>query len=91
MGLRVKGRDEMEAEVQLRELVAELLNVSANELSDASSPLTLPAWDSLNHLKLIVAIEERFGVTFTTPEVVDIGNYGDLRRQLRAKGLALDA
>jgi len=81
----------MGMEGQLRELVAELLNVSANEISDASSPLTLPTWDSLNHLKLIVAIEERFGVTFTTPEVVDIGNYGDLKQRLRAKGLALGA
>jgi len=81
----------MDTEGQLRELIAELLNVPSSEISDSSSPLTVPAWDSLNHLKLIVAIEERFSVTFTTPEVVDIGNYGDLKQRLRAKGLALGA
>ncbi len=79
----------MDAEAQLRMLMAELLNVDAKEISDTSSPLTLPAWDSLNHLKLIVTIEERFGVTFTTPEVEDIANYADLKHALQAKGLTL--
>ncbi len=79
----------MDAEPQLRTLMAEVLNVDAGEISDASSPLTLPAWDSLNHLKMIVTIEERFGVTFTTPEVEDIGSFADLKRALRTKGLTL--
>jgi acyl carrier protein len=80
----------MSGEMELRVLMAELLNVRADDISDAASPLTLPAWDSLNHLKLIVAIEEHFGVTFTTPEVGDIASYRDLKQALRAKGLTLD-
>ncbi len=79
----------MDAEAQLRTLMAELLHVDAGDISDASSPLTLPAWDSLNHLKMIVTIEERFGVTFTTPEVEDIGSFADLKHALRAKGLTV--
>ncbi len=76
----------MDMEEELRQLVAELLGVAASDISDASSPLTLPGWDSLNHLKLIVAIEERFGVVFTTVEVGDIANFRDIRDALRAKG-----
>jgi acyl carrier protein len=79
----------MGVETELRELIAELLDVTPSEISDESSPLTLPAWDSLNHLKLIVAIEERFGVAFSTPEVVDIRNFADIKQMLRAKGLTL--
>jgi len=76
-------------EAELRALIAELLSVPAQEICDLSSPLTLPAWDSLNHLKLIVAIEESFGVSFTTPEVSDICTYADIKQALRNKGVAL--
>jgi acyl carrier protein len=72
----------------LRELVGTVLDVPTEEITDDSSPLSVPTWDSLNHLKLIVAIEEEFGVRFTAPEVVDIACYSDLRQALARKGVA---
>lgn len=35
-------------------------------------------WDSFNHVRLIVTIEERFGISFTTTEVAELTNVGEL-------------
>lgn len=42
-------------------------------------------WDSLSHIRLIVAIEKEFAVKFTTGEVVGFANVGDLVRLLKEK------
>lgn len=33
-------------------------------------------WDSLTHIQLIVAIEKKFGIKFTTKEVSNLKNVG---------------
>lgn len=35
-------------------------------------------WDSFNHVRLIVAVEERFEINFSTTEVADLKNVGEL-------------
>jgi acyl carrier protein len=40
-------------------------------------------WDSLNHVKLVVAIEHAFGVKFSTREVTSWKNVGDMKRNLQ--------
>ena len=35
-------------------------------------------WDSLNHIRLIVAIEKAFGIAFTTAEVAGFANVAQL-------------
>lgn len=43
-------------------------------------------WDSFNHINLIVALEEAFGVSFTTEEIGGMTNVGDLVKLLQKKG-----
>lgn len=42
-------------------------------------------WDSLSHIRLVVAIEEDFGVKFTTGELSTLENVGQLVEHLKAK------
>lgn len=42
-------------------------------------------WDSLNHVKLVVAIESAFGVKFSTREVTGWKCVGDMKRTLQSK------
>ena len=44
-------------------------------------------WDSFNHIKLVVALESAFNITFTTKEVVEMANVGDLIKILQEKGI----
>ncbi|MFH1058821.1 MAG: acyl carrier protein [Pseudomonadota bacterium] len=43
------------------------------------------SWDSLNHIRLIIAIEGHFNIRFTTAEVNQFQNVGDLVATIQDK------
>jgi acyl carrier protein len=45
------------------------------------------AWDSLAHVKLIIAIEEEFNMKFRTDQVANMASAAELRALLSGKGL----
>jgi acyl carrier protein len=42
-------------------------------------------WDSLSHIRLVVAIEREFGIKFSNAEIEGLQNVGDLVRAIEAK------
>ena len=54
---------------RVRRIVAAVLGVGEGAIDDQSSPDTVPAWDSMHHLQLVLAIEEEFGVQFDVEEI----------------------
>ncbi|KAB8141150.1 acyl carrier protein [Chloroflexia bacterium SDU3-3] len=72
--------------MNLEELFASVLNVPAETLSDDSCPATVRAWNSLGHLKLISAMEEIFGIAFSSAEIRGLKTLGGARALLQAKG-----
>lgn len=54
-------------------------------LHDDLTAEDVEAWDSVSHILLILAIEDRFGVSFTPRELEGFGRVGDLKAALRAK------
>ncbi len=74
-------------ELQLRTIVAETLGVSPDEITDETSAKTMPVWNSYNHLTVMSAVEETFGIMFSMEEMTDVANYGELR-DIVAKHLA---
>lgn len=55
------------------------------ELFDEMTAKDVKAWDSLNHINLIVAVEERFRLRLTTKEVAGLKNVGGLIALLQGK------
>jgi acyl carrier protein len=45
----------------------------------------VPGWDSLRHVMLMVAVEQRFGVRFSVQELPELKNVGDLAAMIAAK------
>lgn len=74
-------------EKELKELMADIFNVPEEEILKESSPNTLAGWDSLKHLVLVNAIEERFNVCLTTDEVTSIMNVKHIIDILNYKGV----
>jgi acyl carrier protein len=74
----------------LHEVIARALNVPVASVSDQSNPDTLRRWDSLRHLDLMTAVEDTYGVQFSTAEIVSAKSVGDIRRLLHGKGLEVD-
>jgi len=50
-------------------VLAVILEVPREAISDGFSPDDCETWDSVRHLRLVLAIEERFGVTFDEAEI----------------------
>jgi acyl carrier protein len=57
----------------------------AIEISEKTTAKDIDGWDSLNHINLIVATEQRFRVKFTTREVNGLANVGGLISLIQQK------
>jgi acyl carrier protein len=75
---------------ELRTLAADVLRVPRSQLNTDSSPQQIDNWDSIEHVNLLVAIEQQFGVEFDPDEMTQmesIGKIGEvLSRKVSARG-----
>ncbi|HEX6863805.1 MAG TPA: acyl carrier protein [Thermoanaerobaculia bacterium] len=71
-----------EVDSQVREVMAGVLDVEAGEIDDGFRRDDASAWDSMNHLRLISALEEAFGIRFTMKEVGEMESFGDVRQRV---------
>lgn len=53
-------------------VMALILEVDPNEISDESSMDTIQTWDSLKHMKLVIALEQELDIEFDDKEVVEL-------------------
>ena len=74
---------------KFRSAIAAVLGVQADEVTDAVSPETVDTWDSLNHINLISALEQEFGVTLPTESMAGGQSVGSLRQLLTRHGVTL--
>ena len=55
---------------QVQGIAADILVVDQERVTAQSSPENLDGWDSVQHLNLILALEDKFGMQFE-PEEID--------------------
>lgn len=70
---------------QLQAVMREVFDDDGVEISDATTAGDVKGWDSLNHINLVIAVEERFKVKLTTREVVSLKNVGEMLSLLQSK------
>lgn len=56
---------------------ADLLQVDRAQLTGASAMGSVPAWDSVNHLRLLMESEKRFGFSFNLEQIPSIATIDD--------------
>ncbi len=59
----------------LKQTIGTILKVESGSLGPDSSNDTIPSWDSLRHMNLILALEEEFGVSIPDEEAANITSY----------------
>jgi acyl carrier protein len=62
-------------EERLKAIMADVLEISVEEINSDTSMDTLENWDSLLHLNLILALEEAFEVSFLVDEVKEMTDF----------------
>lgn len=63
-------------ENKLVELIADIIGQDADDIDLGNDREDIEGWDSLNHLRIITAVEQEFSVTLSMDEIesVDSGN-----------------
>jgi acyl carrier protein len=77
------SRDQIVSQAQV--IFREVLDSPALVLTDELTAPKVQGWDSLNHVTLVMTLEEQFGVKFTTREVMGWRNVGQMLDCLQAK------
>ncbi len=70
---------------RLAQAIAETFQVPSAGITEASSPQSIPAWDSLGHLNLVAALEKAFAVSLTMDEILAMQDAGAIARILAAR------
>jgi acyl carrier protein len=71
------------SDVRIFRTIAAVLGVPVEELNDESSPDTVPSWDSLNHLNLVMALEGEFDISLSPEQALEMRNVAMIRAILR--------
>jgi acyl carrier protein len=72
---------------RLYRTMAAVLGIAEQSLTEESSPDTIPAWDSLNHLNVIMAMEQEFGIEFSADDAMSMLDVSCIRSLLRGYGV----
>lgn len=65
----------MLSEDQLKAVIAAMLDIDANSIDADTSTDTVPQWDSVRHMNLIIAVEESFKISIPDDEVATLTSY----------------
>ena len=57
---------------KLKEVISNVLGIPIAEINNDSSPDSIEKWDSLSHLKLVMAIESEFNVELSPEDSMDM-------------------
>jgi acyl carrier protein len=70
---------------KIRKIMAAVFEMNAVDIEDSDDSTTIPNWDSLNHMNLIVALEEEFDVRFEDDEIVELTSLKAIENSLASR------
>lgn len=69
----------------LREIMIDVFDLDDLVLTPATTADDIEEWDSLSHVRLVVAVERKFGFKFTNSEIESLKTVGDLVSLIQTK------
>ena len=73
---------------RVAQVVSQVFGVPAEGLTDADNPDTIENWTSIEHIHLIMALQDEFGVSIDPDYAVQMLSVGMIRSVLAEMGVA---
>jgi acyl carrier protein len=70
---------------RVREIMQDVFDLDDLTLTPATTAEDIEEWDSLSHIRLMVAIERKFKIRFKNAEIAGLQNVGDLVKAIDGK------
>jgi len=70
---------------RVRRIASELFDVPISQLNADSSPANVESWDSVQHLNLVLEMEQTFGVHFEPEEMEQMQSLGAIAEMVSGK------
>lgn len=84
------GGGQQTLECQVIAIAADVFSMESDAIDIASTPESLPNWDSFAHLQLVLSLEKRFGIRLKPKDVMQLRSIGHavdiVARHIDAKG-----
>ncbi len=72
---------------RLKKVLADVLSIDMGSINEETSVDSVENWDSFNHMKLVLALEGEFNISFTEEQTVEIISYPLIRAVLQEHGI----
>lgn len=72
-------------EQNVKSVMADILNIPENAITESTSVDNTEGWDSANHIQLVVALEQEFSVSFDVNEIESMLSYQDILDTIQFK------
>jgi acyl carrier protein len=70
---------------QVRSIMEDVFDIDELDVTPTTTAADIEEWDSLSHIRLIVAVERKFKIKFKSAEIEALKNVGDLVNLIGAK------
>lgn len=70
---------------KFKNVILKELNLNDFNIQEDTTADKVPGWDSLNHVNIIIAIENEYNLRFKSHEVLSCKNVGDLYNLVNSK------
>ena len=77
-------------EERLKETISDVLSISIHCIDDNTTKESIPSWDSVKHINLVIALEQEFNITFDIHEIELMNSYREILSILETKAVAKD-
>ena len=74
---------------KIQEILSNIFEIDPSKITESFSRDQSDKWDSLNHIKLIISLEEEFNIAIEEDEMTSIKSYKDIWSILQKKGIVL--
>jgi acyl carrier protein len=58
-----------QTECRIKVVMSHVFDMEESKMVGSLTPYTIESWDSVNHMKLVVALEEEFDIKFDQEEI----------------------